>query len=159
MVVNRAVPAARDGPAHGMSGRPRQPVAPVQMAFTVALLTSVPGFWFPWFLPMSIALTDAAARRVQEFLARRPDAVGLRFGVRRTGCSGWAYDVDLAESVAADDHVFESRGLKVVVDAKSLPVVDGTEIDFARKGLNAEFVFRNPKASAECGCGESFTVE
>jgi iron-sulfur cluster assembly protein len=108
---------------------------------------------------MTISLTDAAARRVREFLARRPDAVGLRFGVRRTGCSGWAYDVDLAESVAADDHVFESHGLKVIVDAKSLPVVEGTEIDFARKGLNAEFVFRNPKAKAQCGCGESFTFE
>lgn len=108
---------------------------------------------------MSIALTAAAALRVKEFLARRPGALGLRFGVRRTGCSGWAYDVDLAEAIADDDHVFESQGLKVVVDGKSLPVVDGTEIDFARKGLNAEFVFRNPKASAECGCGESFTVD
>jgi iron-sulfur cluster assembly protein len=108
---------------------------------------------------MSIVLTDSAARRVQEFLSRRPEAVGLRFGVRRTGCSGWAYDVDLTDAIRADDHVFESQGLKVVVDARSLPVVDGTEIDFARKGLNAEFVFRNPKASAECGCGESFTVD
>lgn len=108
---------------------------------------------------MSIALTEAAARRVEEFLARRPDAIGLRFGVRRTGCSGWAYDVDLADGLRPDDHVFESRGLKVIVDARSLPLVDGTEIDFARKGLNAEFVFRNPKASAECGCGESFTVD
>lgn len=108
---------------------------------------------------MSIELTEAAAGRVREFLSRCPDAVGLRFGVRRTGCSGWAYDVDLAHAVASDDHVFESLGLKVVVDPKSLPVVDGTEIDFARKGLNAEFVFRNPKASAECGCGESFTVD
>lgn len=108
---------------------------------------------------MSIVLTESAAQRVHEFLTRRPDALGLRFGVRRTGCSGWAYDVDLAESIAVDDHVFESLGLKVVVDAESLPVVDGTEIDFARKGLNAEFVFRNPKANAECGCGESFTVD
>lgn len=108
---------------------------------------------------MSIALTEAAARRVEEFLARRPGAIGLRFGVRRTGCSGWAYDVDLADGLRPDDHVFESRGLKVIVDARSLSLVDGTEIDFARKGLNAEFVFRNPKASAECGCGESFTVD
>jgi iron-sulfur cluster assembly protein len=108
---------------------------------------------------MAIALTEAAARRVHEFLGRRPGAIGLRFGVRRTGCSGWAYEVDLADAIADDDQVFESQGLKVVVDARSLPVVDGTEIDFARKGLNAEFVFRNPRVRAECGCGESFTVE
>lgn len=110
-------------------------------------------------MDMAIELTESAARRVASFLDRQPGAVGLRFGVRRTGCSGWAYAVDLADSVREDDHVFESRGLKIVVDAKSLPLVDGTEIDYARKGLNAEFVFRNPKASAECGCGESFTVD
>lgn len=108
---------------------------------------------------MAIQLTERAAARVADFLAQRPQAVGLRFGVRRTGCSGWAYVTDLTDRVADNDHVFEAGGIKVVVDADSLPLVDGTEIDFARKGLNAEFVFRNPKASAECGCGESFTVD
>jgi iron-sulfur cluster assembly protein len=106
----------------------------------------------------SIQITDAAAARVAAFVAGSPGAVGVRFGVRRTGCSGWAYTVDLADAVAPDDTVFEQHGVRVVVDAKSLPLVDGTEIDFARRGLNAEFVFRNPNVTGECGCGESFTT-
>jgi iron-sulfur cluster assembly protein len=105
-----------------------------------------------------IHLTEAAAARVRQFLDGTPDAVGLRVAIRRTGCSGYAYAVDLAHGVEADDHVFEHRGVRVVVDAKSLPMVAGSEIDFARKGLNAEFVFRNPNVVGECGCGESFTV-
>ena len=106
----------------------------------------------------SIQLTEAAAARVASFVAGRPGAIGLRFGVRRTGCSGWAYTVDLADAVADDDTVFEQRGVRVLVDAKSLPLVAGTEIDFARRGLNAEFVFRNPNVKGECGCGESFST-
>jgi iron-sulfur cluster assembly protein len=105
-----------------------------------------------------IQLTDAAVARVASFVAGRPGAIGLRFGVKRTGCSGWAYTVDLAEGVDADDTVFEQSGVRVVVDARSLPLVAGTEIDFARKGLNAEFVFRNPNVTGACGCGESFTT-
>lgn len=105
-----------------------------------------------------IQLTAAAAARVASFVAGKPGAVGLRFGVKRTGCSGWAYTVDLADEVAADDTVFEQSGVRVVVDARSLPLVAGTEIDFARKGLNAEFVFRNPNVTGACGCGESFTT-
>ena len=105
-----------------------------------------------------VRLTQAAVERVAVFVAGKPGAVGLRFGVHRTGCSGWAYAVDLADSVGIDDHVFEVDGVRVLVDAKSLPLVDGTEIDFTRRGLNAEFVFRNPNVSGECGCGESFTV-
>jgi iron-sulfur cluster assembly protein len=107
---------------------------------------------------MSIRLTEAAAARATQFLATRPEAAGLRFGVRRTGCSGWAYEVEIADSVAADDRVFVDRGVRIVVDAKSLELVDGTEIDFERRGLNARFVFRNPNVTGECGCGESFTV-
>jgi iron-sulfur cluster assembly protein len=107
---------------------------------------------------MAIHLTERAAARVADFLAQRPHAVGLRFGVRRTGCSGWAYVTDLVDRVADNDHVFDAGGIKVVVDADSLPLVDGTEIDFARKGLNAEFVFANPNVKGECGCGESFSV-
>lgn len=106
----------------------------------------------------SIAITDAAAARVGHFLARDPGALGLRFGVRRTGCSGYAYVVDMAKEIAANDTVFESHGVNIVVDRDSLPLVDGTLIDFAHKGLNAEFVFRNPRVTGECGCGESFTI-
>ena len=82
----------------------------------------------------------------------------MRFGVKRTGCSGYAYVIDLTDTVAPDDAVFEQDGVKVVVDAQSLPLVEGTEIDFAQHGLGSAFVFRNPRVTAECGCGESFTV-
>jgi iron-sulfur cluster assembly protein len=105
-----------------------------------------------------IQLTEAAAARAAAFISGKPGALGLRFGVRRTGCSGWAYTVDIADSVADDDTVFEQRGVRVLVDARSLPLVAGTEIDFARRGLNAEFVFRNPNVTGECGCGESFST-
>ena len=108
---------------------------------------------------MSIQLTSAARQRMQDFLAREPAAVGVRFGIKRTGCSGFGYTVDLAQAIAENDEVFEQDGLQLVVDRKALPFVDGTEIDFQRQGLNATFVFRNPNATGECGCGESFTVE
>jgi iron-sulfur cluster assembly protein len=108
---------------------------------------------------MAIELTERAAERAKGFLGADPSALGLRFGVKRTGCSGWAYVIDVAHDALASDEVFASRGVKVYVDPKSLPMIDGTEIDFARKGLNAEFTFRNPNVSAECGCGESFTTD
>jgi iron-sulfur cluster assembly protein len=108
---------------------------------------------------MNIQITDAARERMRHFLAERPDAAGVRFGVRKTGCSGYAYEVEIAERVEADDHILEQDGVKLVVDRKSLPFVDGTQIDFARRGLNAAFVFRNPNVTGECGCGESFTVD
>jgi len=107
---------------------------------------------------MAIQLSPAARTRMQDFLARNPGAPGVRFGVKKTGCSGFGYTVDLAESIAENDQVFDLDGVRVVVDAKSLPFVDGTEIDFERQGLNASFVFKNPNATGECGCGESFTV-
>lgn len=107
---------------------------------------------------MSISLTEAAADRVRQFAAEQ-GGIGLRFGVRKNGCSGWAYTVDVASAAADTDHVFEQHGVKVVVDDKSLSVVDGTEIDFVRQGLNRLFVFRNPKVVGECGCGESFSVD
>jgi iron-sulfur cluster assembly protein len=88
----------------------------------------------------------------------RSDALGLRVGVKVVGCSGYAYVVDLADRVNDDDEVFESNGIKVVVDARSLPVVDGTEIDFSRQGLNEGFAYSNPNARNMCGCGESFGV-
>ncbi len=108
---------------------------------------------------MGIQITPAARQRMQTFLASQPTAKAIRFGVRKTGCSGYAYTVDLAENVNGDDRVFSQDGFTLVVDAKSLPLVDGTEIDFARQGLNSAFVFRNPKVTGECGCGESFTIE
>lgn len=108
---------------------------------------------------MSITLTPAALERVRNYLASSPGRMGLRFGVRRTGCSGWGYVVDLADHAQPDDTVFDVDGVRVIVDAASLPLVRGTQIDFARQGLNAQFVFRNPNADAECGCGESFTTQ
>ena len=107
---------------------------------------------------MGIQLSESAAERVSGYLRDKPDALGLRFGVRKTGCSGFAYVVDLVDKLGADDQVFESRGVKVIVASDSLAMVDGTEIDYAKQGLGAQFVFRNPNVSAECGCGESFTT-
>jgi iron-sulfur cluster assembly protein len=107
---------------------------------------------------MSISLTAAAAERVRAFMANRGQGVGLRLGVKQTGCSGFAYVVSYADEVQASDVVFEDSGVKVVVDADSLKYVDGTEIDFVRQGLNEAFKFRNPNVKGECGCGESFNV-
>jgi len=107
---------------------------------------------------MSVTLTAAAVDRVRHFMAGTPGALGLRFGVRKSGCSGWAYVVDIATEGRADDIVFEQDGVTVRVDAESLPQVEGTEIDFVKTGLNQQFVFRNPRMAAECGCGESFTT-
>lgn len=108
---------------------------------------------------MSISLTANAVARAKRFLAEQPNALGLRFGVKRTGCSGWGYLIDVASEQAENDRVFEQDGVRVLVDAQSLALVDGTEIDFVKAGLNHQFVFRNPNAAAECGCGESFTTE
>ncbi|MBP1474405.1 iron-sulfur cluster assembly accessory protein [Frateuria sp. MAH-13] len=107
---------------------------------------------------MSISITPPARERIRQFLAQTPDAVGVRFGVKRTGCSGFAYVVDLAEDARPDDQTLEVDGIRLIVDARSLPMVEGTVIDFRRQGLNAAFVFHNPNATGECGCGESFTV-
>jgi iron-sulfur cluster assembly protein len=107
---------------------------------------------------MNIQLTAAARQRMQSFLAAQPEAAGVRFGVRKTGCSGYAYVVEIAERVDAGDQLIERDGVKLVIDPKSVPFVEGTEIDFTRQGLNSAFVFRNPNVTGECGCGESFTV-
>lgn len=108
---------------------------------------------------MSITLTPAALERARNYLAASPGRIGLRFGVRRTGCSGWGYVVDLAEHANPDDTMFDVDGIRVIVDAASLPLVQGTEIDFVKQGLNAQFAFRNPNAADACGCGESFTTQ
>jgi len=107
---------------------------------------------------MSISLTPSAAERVRTFMASRGKGIGLRLGVKQTGCSGYAYVVSYADEVGTGDIVFDASGVKVVVDRDSLRYVDGTEIDFVRQGLNEAFKFRNPKSKGECGCGESFNV-
>jgi len=107
---------------------------------------------------MTVSLTQSAADRVRSFLESRGRGVGLRLGVKKTGCSGFAYVVNYADEVGAADVVFEDRGVRVIVDTESLRYVDGTEIDFVRQGLNEAFRFRNPNVRGECGCGESFNV-
>jgi len=107
---------------------------------------------------MAITLTENAVERVQRFLAKRGRGVGVRLGVRRTGCSGYAYVVDFADEIRDTDTVFDADDIKVVVAQEHLPYLDGTELDFARSGLNETFVFHNPNVREECGCGESFTV-
>ena len=108
---------------------------------------------------MSIQLTSAALERMQKFMANDPNAVGVRLGIKRTGCSGYSYTVELARSVAESDHVFDREGVRVLVAQDTIAFVEGTEIDYQRQGINAAFVFRNPNATGECGCGESFTVD
>ncbi len=107
---------------------------------------------------MAITLTDRAAQHVQNYLAKRGKGVGVRFGVRTTGCSGMAYKLEFVDSASAEDQSFESHGVKVFVDPKSLAYIDGTELDFVREGLNEGFKFNNPKEKDKCGCGESFNV-
>ncbi len=107
---------------------------------------------------MAISLTDSAADRVRHFLAARGQGVGLRLGVRKTGCSGFAYVINYADEFSPRDVVFEDRGVKVFVDPDSLALIDGTEVDFVKQGLNEAFRFRNPNVKGECGCGESFNV-
>jgi iron-sulfur cluster assembly protein len=107
---------------------------------------------------MAVSLTDSARERVSSFLRTRGHGIGLRLGVKKTGCSGFAYVVNYADDIAADDIIFEQGGVKVIVDPESLRMIDGTEVDFVREGLNEAFKFRNPNVKGECGCGESFNV-
>lgn len=108
---------------------------------------------------MAVTLAPAALQRVRDYLTETPTAIGLRFGVKRTGCSGWGYVIDMARDARDGETVFEQDGVVIRVDADSLALVDGTLIDFLKQGLNEQFVFRNPNAQAECGCGESFTTD
>ncbi len=107
---------------------------------------------------MALTLTENAATHVQDFLAKRGKGVGLRIGVRTTGCSGMAYKLEFADAANDDDVQFESHGVKLLVDPKSLQYIDGTELDYTREGLNEGFKFRNPNVKDECGCGESFNI-
>jgi iron-sulfur cluster assembly protein len=107
---------------------------------------------------MAILLTDAAAERVRNYLDKRGAGVGLRLGVTPTGCSGYSYVINYADSIEDRDVVFEDKGVTVIVDPEALKLIDGTEVDFVKNGLNEAFSFRNPNIKGECGCGESFNV-
>ncbi len=107
---------------------------------------------------MSVTLTDRAAEHVQRYIARRGKGIGLRLGVKTTGCSGLAYKIEFADEKLPEDTEFECNGVRVLVDPKSLAYLDGTELDFVREGLNEGFKFNNPNEKDRCGCGESFNV-
>ena len=107
---------------------------------------------------MAISLTDSAADRVLNYLNARGKGVGLRLGVTQTGCSGYSYVINYADAIGEDDVVFEDKGVTVVVDPEALQLIDGTEVDFVKNGLNEAFSFRNPNVTGECGCGESFNI-
>lgn len=107
---------------------------------------------------MGIKVSDAAAQRAKTFLQNRGSGLGLRLGVKTTGCSGLAYVLEFVDELNEDDTVFDENGIKIIIDGKSLVYLDGTQLDFAKEGLNEGFQFTNPNASGECGCGESFNV-
>lgn len=107
---------------------------------------------------MSVHLSESARRHVRKYLEKRGQGIGVRLGVKTTGCSGLAYQLEYVDAVPEGDLVFDSDGIKVVIDPKSLPYLDGTELDFVREGLNEGFKFNNPNERDRCGCGESFRV-
>ncbi|ETD72997.1 heme biosynthesis protein HemY [Pelistega indica] len=107
---------------------------------------------------MAVTLTEKAAQHIQRNITKRGKGLGLRVGVRTSGCSGMAYKLEYVDEADQHDIVYESFGVKVYVDPKSLPYIDGTQLDFVREGLNEGFKFANPKEKASCGCGESFSV-
>ncbi len=107
---------------------------------------------------MAISITESAAEHVAEQLQNRGRGLGIRVGVTTTGCSGMAYVLEFVDSLELGDQVFEDRGIKIIVDAKSLVYIDGTEMDFVKQGINEGFEFKNPNAKGECGCGESFSI-
>jgi iron-sulfur cluster assembly protein len=107
---------------------------------------------------MAISLTNSAAERVQSYLAARGEGLGLRLGITKTGCSGYSYVINYADEIAESDIVFEDKGVKVIVDPAALDLIDGTQVDFVKNGLNEAFSFKNPNVTGECGCGESFNV-
>jgi len=107
---------------------------------------------------MAITLTDTAAARIKAFLENRGSGCGLRLGVKTSGCSGMAYVLEFADQSETEDTIFEDKGVKIIIDPKSLVYLDGTELDYAKEGLNEGFKFNNPNVKDSCGCGESFTV-
>jgi iron-sulfur cluster assembly protein len=113
---------------------------------------------FDYYAPMTVSLTPAAAKHVTKYLAKRGKGVGVRLGVKTTGCSGLAYKLEYVDEVAPEDMLFETEGIKLMVDPKSMAYLDGTTLDFVREGLNEGFKFNNPNERDRCGCGESFRV-
>ena len=107
---------------------------------------------------MTISITETAAKHVSDQLADRGHGIGIRVGVKTTGCSGMAYVLEFVDKLDVGDQVFEDQGVKIIVDPKSLVYIDGTEMDFVKQGVNEGFEFKNPNAKGECGCGESFSV-
>ena len=107
---------------------------------------------------MAISLSQSAADRVSSFLKSRGKGEGVRLGVKTSGCSGMAYVLEFVDEIDEDDVVFEDKGVKVIIDQKSLVYLDGTELDYGKEGLNEGFIFNNPNVKNECGCGESFTI-
>ncbi|MDE1515287.1 MULTISPECIES: iron-sulfur cluster assembly protein IscA [Vibrio] len=107
---------------------------------------------------MAVTLSESAANRVKTFLDNRGKGIGLRLGVKTTGCSGMAYVLEFVDDLNQEDHVFESHGVKVIIDTKSMVYLDGTQLDYKKEGLNEGFEFNNPNVKSECGCGESFNV-
>jgi len=107
---------------------------------------------------MGITVTDAASRHIKAYITKRGKGIGLRLGVKTTGCSGMGYVLEVSDTIRPDDMVFEDRGVKVIVDPKSFLYLDGTELDFTREGINEGFKFNNPNVKDTCGCGESFNV-
>ena len=125
---------------------------------TAAEPQAMPAGWQGAERASPVTLSARAADHIAKFLAKRGKGVGIRLGVRTSGCSGMAYKLEFADAAEPEDHVFESHGLKVIVDPKSLPYLDGTELDFTKEGLNEGFKFNNPNVKDACGCGESFNV-
>lgn len=107
---------------------------------------------------MAVTVSESAAKHVQSYLSKRGKGIGIRLGVKTTGCSGLAYVLEFVDEPEIDDHVFESEGIRVVIAPKSLVYLDGTHLDFVKEGLNEGFKFTNPNVKDECGCGESFNV-
>ncbi|WP_374090351.1 HesB/IscA family protein [Methylomicrobium lacus] len=107
---------------------------------------------------MSVTLTESAARQIKKQLEKRGKGIGLKLGVRKSGCSGYAYALDYADQLQGDETVFEGHGVKLIVTQDDLPYIDGMELDYRREGINEAFQFNNPNVKATCGCGESFSV-
>jgi len=107
---------------------------------------------------MSLSVTPKAAAQIRKALDKRGSGIGLRLAVKTSGCSGYAYAIEFADAAQPEDLCFDSEGVQLLVDARSLPMIDGTQLDWVREGLNEGFKFNNPNAAATCGCGESFAV-
>ena len=107
---------------------------------------------------MSLFVTENAASRIQHFLDNNPNAVGFKISIKKTGCSGWGYEVELAEKIEKNDKVFKDKGINLIADDETIKLINGTTIDYEKQGINHVFVYKNPNATGECGCGESFTT-